>query len=95
MYLYRISKINYWIYVYHPAEGKTLVAEAGTFLEKEFLTKGISGRKVELDEIVDPLLEILSSAMEDVPEAPSTEEQEGAHDDDHGKFVKQAEHRSA
>jgi hypothetical protein len=42
---------------YHPPEGKTFVAKAGTFLEKEFLAKGVGGRKVELDEIVDPSLE--------------------------------------
>jgi hypothetical protein len=37
---------------YHPAEGKTFVAKTGTFLEKEFLAKGVRRRKVELDEIV-------------------------------------------
>jgi hypothetical protein len=42
--------------LYHPAKGKTFVAKAGTFLEKEFLAKGISGRKVDLDEIIDPSL---------------------------------------
>jgi hypothetical protein len=39
---------------YHPTEGKTFVAKTGIFLEKEFLAKGVGGRKVELDEIVDP-----------------------------------------
>ena len=40
--------------------------------EKEFLAKGASGRKVELDEIVDPELEIPSGATEDVLELSST-----------------------
>jgi hypothetical protein len=62
---------------YHPAKGKPFVAKAGTFLEKEFLTKGVSGRKLELNEIIDPSLEIPSSVMEAVPNAPSIEEEEG------------------
>jgi hypothetical protein len=41
---------------YHAAEGKTFVAKTGIFLEIEFLAKGVGGRKVELDEIVDPLV---------------------------------------
>jgi hypothetical protein len=31
---------------YHPAEGKTFVAKTGYFLEEEFLTRGVGGRKV-------------------------------------------------
>ena len=34
---------------YHRSEGKTFVAKFGIFLEKEFLSKEVSGRKVELD----------------------------------------------
>jgi hypothetical protein len=73
---------------YHPAEGKTFVAKAGTFLEKEFLAKGVSGRKVEINEIVDPSLEIPSSIMEAVPNAPSIKE-EGAPDENHEELAKQ------
>jgi hypothetical protein len=62
---------------YHPTEGKKFIAKTGTFLEKEFLAKGVSGRKVELDEIVDPSLEKPSSITEVVPNAPSIEEEEG------------------
>jgi len=58
---------------YNKAEGKTFVAKNGSFLEKEFLAKGVCGRKIELDEIVDPELEIQSSAPEVVPEASSTD----------------------
>ena len=36
---------------YHRSEGKTFVAKNGSFLEKEFLSKEVSGRKVELDEV--------------------------------------------
>jgi hypothetical protein len=38
-------------YFYNPSEGKVVVARTGVFLEKEFISKGISGRKVELEEI--------------------------------------------
>jgi hypothetical protein len=41
---------------HHPAVGKTFFAKTGIFIEKEFLAKGVGGRKVELDEIVDPSL---------------------------------------
>ena len=34
----------------HRSEGKIFVAKNGSFLEKEFLSKEVSGRKVELDE---------------------------------------------
>ena len=33
----------------HRSEGKVFVAKNGSFLEKEFLSKDVSGRKVELD----------------------------------------------
>ena len=44
---------------YHRSEGKIFVAKNGSFLEKEFLSKEVSGRKVELDEVtvLAPLLE--------------------------------------
>ena len=48
---------------YHRSKGKIFVAENGSFLEKEFLSKEMSGRKVELDEVTipAPLLESSSS----------------------------------
>ena len=48
---------------YHRSEGKIFVAKNGSFLEKEFLSKEVSGRKVELDEVTvpAPLLESSSS----------------------------------
>ena len=36
---------------YHRSKGKTFVAKSGSFLEKEFPSKEVSGRKVELDEV--------------------------------------------
>ena len=39
---------------YHRSEGKIFVAKFGSFLEKEFLSEEVSGRKVELDEVTVP-----------------------------------------
>ncbi|KAK1663455.1 hypothetical protein QYE76_051614 [Lolium multiflorum] len=65
------------------SEGKIFVAKNGTFLEKEFLIKEVTGRKVELDEIEESLLVDQSSAVPEevpVPPTPATEE---ANDNDH------------
>ena len=68
---------------YHKSEGKTFVAKFGVFLEKEFLSKEVSGRKVELDEVTvpAPLLES-STSQKSVPVA-TTPISEEANDDDH------------
>ena len=68
---------------YHRSEGKIFVAKNGSFLEKEFLSKEVSGRKVELDEITvsTPLLES-SSSREPVP-VTTTPISEEANDNDH------------
>ena len=59
------------------------VAKNGTFLEKEFLEKEVTGRKVELDEVIEPsLADQSSAALEDVPEQPELIREE-ANDDDH------------
>ena len=42
---------------YLRSEGKFFVAKNGSFLKKEFLSKELSGRKIELDEVVEPLLQ--------------------------------------
>src|SRR5690606_15138045 len=53
------------------------------FLEKEFLSKEVSGRKVELDEVVEPSLELESStSQKKVPVMPTPTEEE-TNDDDH------------
>jgi hypothetical protein len=40
---------------YSKAECKVFVARNGVFLEKEFLSKGVSGSKVQLEEIQETL----------------------------------------
>ena len=67
---------------YHRSEGK-FVAKNGSFLEKEFLVKEVSGRKVELDEVTvpTPLLES-SSSQKSVPVIPTPISEE-VNDDDH------------
>ena len=35
-------------------KAKVIVAKNGSFLEKEFLSKEVSGREVELDEVIVP-----------------------------------------
>ena len=64
-------------------KGKIFVAMNGNFLEKEFLSKEVSGRKIELDEVTvpTPLLES-SSSQKSVP-VTTTPTSEEANDDDH------------
>ena len=68
---------------YHRSEGKIFIAKNGSFLEKEFLSKEVSGRKVELDEVIvpAPLLES-SSSQKSVPVTPTPISEE-ANDDYH------------
>ena len=47
---------------YHRSEGKTFVAKNGSFL-KEFLSKEVSGRKVEFDEVTVPAPLLESSSF--------------------------------
>ena len=68
---------------YHRSEGKVFVAKNGSFLENEFLSKGLSGRKIELDEIVEPLLQLESSATQKDVSMARTSVEEKANDDDH------------
>ncbi len=69
---------------YHRSEGKVFVARNGSFLEKEFLSREVTNRKVELDEVIEPALHGMASgaASEVVPElTPPVEER--ANDQDH------------
>ena len=69
---------------YHRSEGKIFVAKNGTFLEKEFLSKEVSGRKVDLDEEIVPSLKLESTTLEkSVPVMPILTREE-VNDDDHG-----------
>jgi hypothetical protein len=69
--------------LYHRSEGKVFVAKNGSFLEKEFLSKEVSGRKVELDEVTEPSLELESSTAPEVVLAPPAPTREEANDEDH------------
>jgi hypothetical protein len=89
LYGYPRETIGYTFY--HPVEGKTFVAKVGTFLEKEFLARGVSGKKVELDKIVDPSLKIPSSTTEDVS-GPFSMEDEG---EDNDEIARKTKRRSA
>ena len=68
---------------YHKSEGKIFVAKFRSFLEKEFLSKEVSERKVELDEVTvpAPLLES-SSSQKSVPVIPTPISEE-VDDNDH------------
>ena len=60
---YPKETIGYTLYL--RSEGKTFVAKNGSFLEKVFLSKEVSGRKVELDEVL-PLEPESNAAQENV-----------------------------
>ena len=68
---------------YLRSEGKIFVAKSGSFQEKEFLSKEVSGRKVELDEVAVPSLELESSTSEKVVPVMPTPTREEANNDDH------------
>ena len=68
---------------YHRSEGKIFVAKNASFLEKEFLSKEVSGRKVELDEVIVPSLELESSTLDKAVPVMPTPNGEEANDDDH------------
>ena len=68
---------------YHRSEGKIFVAKFGSFLEKEFLSKEVSGRKVELDEVNVPVLLLESSSSQKSVPVTSTPISEEVNDDDH------------
>ena len=64
-------------------KGKTFVAKNGFFLEKEFLSKEVSGRKVELDKVNVPSPELESSSSQKLVPVIPTPISEEANDDDH------------
>ena len=68
---------------YHRSEGKTFVAKNGSFLEKEFLSKEVSGRKVELDEVTVPAPLLESSSSQETVPVTSIPMSEEVNDDDH------------
>ena len=68
---------------YHKSEGKIFVAKNGSFLEKKFLSKEVSGRNVELDEVPLPSLELESISSEKSVTVMPTPTREEVNDDDH------------
>ena len=68
---------------YHRSEGKLFIAKNGSFLEKEFLSKEVSGRKVELDEVTVPALLFESSSSQKSVPVTTTPISEEVNDDDH------------
>ena len=69
---------------YNQYEGKTFVAKTGHFLEKEFLLKELSGRKIDLNEVTDQSLQLEEPATEIVLEPSSTMgDKENGQDDIH------------
>ena len=68
---------------YHRSEGKIFVAKNGSFLEKEFLSKEVSWRKVELDEVTVPAPLLESSSSQKTVSVTPTPVSEEANDNDH------------
>ena len=68
---------------YHRSEGKIFVAKSASFLEKEFLSKEVSGRKVKVDEVIVPSLKLESSSSQKSFPVMPTPMNEEANDDDH------------
>ena len=68
---------------YHRSEGKIFVAKNRSFLEKEFLSKEVGGRKVEHDEVIVPSLELESSSSQKIVPVMPTPTREEVSDNDH------------
>ena len=68
---------------YHRSKGKTFIVKNGSFLEKEFLSKEVSGRKVELDEVIVPAPELERSTSQKSVLVMPTPISEEVNDDDH------------
>ena len=69
--------------LYHRSEGNIFIAKNGSFLEKEFLSKDVSGRKVELDEVTVPAPLLESSTSQKTVSVTPTPISEEANDDSH------------
>src|SRR3954463_12034660 len=75
MRLHRISQRNSWVYLLPQIRSQDLCCQERVLLEKEFLAKEVSGRKVELDEVL-PLENQSSAAQENVPVVPAPIQEE-------------------
>ena len=71
-------------YTFYPSSaGKIFIVANVSFLEKEFLSKEVSGRKVELDEVTIPAPLLESSSSQKSGPVTTTPISEEANDDDH------------
>ena len=68
---------------HHKSECKIFIAKNGSFLEKKFISKEVSGRNVELDEVIVPSPKLESSSSQKSVLVISTPISEEANDDDH------------
>ena len=83
MRLHRIPKGNYWVHLLSQIRRQVIRCSDGSFLEKKFLSKEVSGRKVELDKVIVPSPELeSSSSLKSVPVMPTPISEE-VNDDDH------------
>ena len=64
-------------------KARYFVAKNGSFLEKEFLSKEVSGRKVELDKVIVPSPELESNSSQKSVSVTPTPISEKVNDDDH------------
>ena len=82
MHLHRTpATVGYTSYL--KSGSKVFVSRNRSFLEERFLSKELSGRVVELDEVIEPSFQpVCSRAQEVVPVAPTPIEVE-ADDGDH------------
>ena len=70
------------VFIGYP-KARYLLLKNGSFLEKDFLSKEVSGRKVELDEVIVPAPELESSSSQKSVLVIPTPISEEANDDDH------------
>ena len=82
MCLHRIPKGSSWVYLLSQIRRTIFIAKNGSFLEKEFLSKEVSGRKVELDEVTIPSPELESSSSLKLVPVMLTPTREEANDND-------------
>ena len=82
MHLHRISKTVGYI-SYLRSESKVFVSRNGSFLEGRFLSKELSGRKIKLDEVVEPLIPLDGGAGQGETPVVATPVEEEVNDDDH------------
>ena len=66
MHLCRLTQGNYWVFFLLETNDKRFVAKYDIFLEKEVLAKGLSGRTIEFDEVIEPEQHEQSSAAPEV-----------------------------